>query len=225
MRLAPDCPRSFSLAPARPNFHWGSIPFLCSTVLASASLSPLSIHRIAYKYSWMKRVKGTPRRCKLIQSGMFDTLLSSGRRPLSGHSIQDALRAFLPPIKNDDARLDFYAVYKKEATEYDTDYVKKYDEDLNTTLIFVCRASFNPASYLTRSHRRVCSLPSVPPLSSIFTRNSNPTQTINLQPSSAQSFSPSTSLLSQTKPPPFHPPRKIHPAKSSPSLGSCTRVS
>ena len=28
-------------------------------------------------------------------------------------------------------------MYKKEATEYDTDYAKKYDEDLNTTLIFV----------------------------------------------------------------------------------------
>jgi len=48
------------------------------------------------------------------------------------------LRVFLPPIKNDDTRLDFYTVYKNEATEYDTDYIKKYDEDLNTTLIFVC---------------------------------------------------------------------------------------
>jgi hypothetical protein len=32
-------------------------------------------------------------------------------------------------------------MYKREATEYDTDYVKKYDEDLNTTLIFVRRSS------------------------------------------------------------------------------------
>ena len=57
--------------------------------------------------------------------------------PLNECSFQDALRTFFQPIKNDDARLDFYAVYKKEAVEYDTDYVKKYDEDLNTTLIFV----------------------------------------------------------------------------------------
>jgi len=28
-------------------------------------------------------------------------------------------------------------MYKREAVEYDTDYVKKFDEDLNTTLIFV----------------------------------------------------------------------------------------
>jgi len=28
-------------------------------------------------------------------------------------------------------------MYKREATEWDTDYVRKYNEDLNTTLIFV----------------------------------------------------------------------------------------
>ena len=52
-------------------------------------------------------------------------------------SIQDALRSFFQPIKTDDPRLDFYTMYKREAMEYDADYVKKYDEDLNTTLIFV----------------------------------------------------------------------------------------
>ena len=69
--------------------------------------------------------------------------------PLNEHSFQDALRTFFQPIKNDDARLDFYAMYKKEATEYDTEYVKKYDEDLNTTLIFVSCMSSTPTSYLT----------------------------------------------------------------------------
>jgi len=66
------------------------------------------------------------------------------------NSIQDALRAFLPPIKNDDTRLDFYAVYKKAATEYDVDYIKKYDEDLNTTLIFVCRLPLTLMVLFTR---------------------------------------------------------------------------
>jgi len=60
-----------------------------------------------------------------------------GRWPLRKCSFHEALRAFFQPIKYDDVRLDFYAIYRKEATEYDTDYVKKYDEDLNTTLIFV----------------------------------------------------------------------------------------
>ena len=54
------------------------------------------------------------------------------------YSIQDALQAFMSPLGNDDdPRLDFYMMYKREATEYDMNYVKKYDEDLNTTLIFV----------------------------------------------------------------------------------------
>jgi len=43
----------------------------------------------------------------------------------------------MPPLKSDEARTDFYTVYKRESTEYDTNYVKKYDEDLNTTLVFV----------------------------------------------------------------------------------------
>jgi len=52
-------------------------------------------------------------------------------------SIQDALRMFLQPIKNDDPKIDFYTMYKREATEYDTEYMQNYNEDLNTTLIFV----------------------------------------------------------------------------------------
>ena len=35
------------------------------------------------------------------------------------------------------ARAEFYDKYKREADEYDKDFIKKYDEDLNTTLIFV----------------------------------------------------------------------------------------
>ena len=44
---------------------------------------------------------------------------------------------YFQPIKNEDPQLDFYTVYKREATEYDTENMKKYNEDLNTTLIFV----------------------------------------------------------------------------------------
>ena len=35
------------------------------------------------------------------------------------------------------ARAEFYDKYKREADEYDKDFIKKYDQDLNTTLIFV----------------------------------------------------------------------------------------
>jgi len=35
------------------------------------------------------------------------------------------------------ARGDFYDKFQREADERDRDFMKKYDEDLNTTLIFV----------------------------------------------------------------------------------------
>ena len=77
---------------------------------------------------------------------MFDTLRCLLRRLLTGSSFQDALRSFFPPIKTDYARVDFYTMYRREAIEYDTEYIKKYDEDLNTTLIFVRRSSLFSSS-------------------------------------------------------------------------------
>jgi hypothetical protein len=38
-------------------------------------------------------------------------------------------------------RAKFYEKYRKEAEEYDKEFLKKYDEDLNTTLIFVSSVS------------------------------------------------------------------------------------
>ena len=84
-----------------------------------------------------KRMRSDPHRYKTIQSGMFHTLHCLCCCTLTGRSFQDALRSFFQPIKTDDPRVDFYTMYKREATEYDADYIKKYDEDLNTTLIFV----------------------------------------------------------------------------------------
>jgi len=34
-------------------------------------------------------------------------------------------------------RAEFFDTYKREADEYDRDLTKKYDDELNTTLIFV----------------------------------------------------------------------------------------
>ena len=55
------------------------------------------------------------------------------RRP----SLQSALREFFEPLRTDDPRTDFFAVYRKESDEFDRDYTRKYDGDLNTSLIFV----------------------------------------------------------------------------------------
>jgi len=38
---------------------------------------------------------------------------------------------------HEDLRAQFYELYRKEAEEYDKESMKRYDEDLNTTLIFV----------------------------------------------------------------------------------------
>jgi len=52
-------------------------------------------------------------------------------------SLHSALKEFFEPLRSNDPRADFFAVYRKEADEFDRDYGKKYDEDLNTSLIFV----------------------------------------------------------------------------------------
>lgn len=49
----------------------------------------------------------------------------------------------LPSLRRDlrstqgDLRSRFYEEYRKEAEEYDREFIKKFDDDLNTTLIFV----------------------------------------------------------------------------------------
>ena len=35
------------------------------------------------------------------------------------------------------ARVEFYDKFRRAADDYDHDFIKKYDEDMNTTLIFV----------------------------------------------------------------------------------------
>ena len=46
----------------------------------------------------------------------------------------------MSPIHGDKKAL-FYEDYHKIAGEYDREFIKKYDEDLNTTLIFVSPTS------------------------------------------------------------------------------------
>lgn len=42
----------------------------------------------------------------------------------------------MSPVQ-EDHKARFYEDYRKVAEEYDKEFLKKYDEDLNTTLIFV----------------------------------------------------------------------------------------
>ena len=52
-------------------------------------------------------------------------------------SLHSALKEFFEPLRTNDSRTDFFAIYRRESGEFDRDYAKKYDEDLNTSLIFV----------------------------------------------------------------------------------------
>jgi len=62
------------------------------------------------------------------------------------------------PSTREDHRTRFYEMYHDEAEEYDREFIKKHDEDLNTTLIFVGfpvpRCGFANSTY-----RLVCSPP------------------------------------------------------------------
>ena len=62
------------------------------------------------------------------------SLLSATKMSLSQscRAKQDKL-----PVDREDHQARFYEVYRKVAEEYDEDFLKKYEEDLNTTLIFV----------------------------------------------------------------------------------------
>jgi len=131
--------------------------YLTRPILLSSRLRQSTL-----KESW-RTLGRTTRRLHLwifIPSCMFDAPHCLRCRPLTRCSPQDALRSFSQPTK--DPRLEFYTMYGREAAKYDTDYTKKYDEDLSTTLIFVRPSSFSLVKYLTCSHRRVCPLPSAP---------------------------------------------------------------
>ena len=72
-----------------------------------------------------------------------------------------------PQQQTGDPCVNFYTMYKREATECDASYVKKYDEDINATgLIFVRHSPLPLVKYLTYSTRQVRSPPSAPYLSS-----------------------------------------------------------
>ena len=79
----------------------------------------------------MKSVNIDPRWC------VSDPVSNLRTEGLISDSIQEALRVFFQPIKNDDPQLDFYTMYKRETKEYDTEHIQRYGEDLNATLIFV----------------------------------------------------------------------------------------
>jgi len=73
-------------------------------------------------------------------------------------------------------RTQFYENYHKMADEHDKDFVKKHNDDLDTTLIFVRAMSFRP-THPNSCHRLVFFPPSLPHSSSKSFLTSGPIQT------------------------------------------------
>jgi len=59
----------------------------------------------------------------------------------------------------EDHRTKFYEMYRHEAEEYDREFIKRCDEDLNTTLIFVCFLCSLCLRHADSRYRPVCSPP------------------------------------------------------------------
>ena len=131
---------------------------------------------------------------------------------------------YLQPIKNNDPQLDFYTIYKRETVEHDAEYLQKYDEDLNTTLIFVRFLGDFSTDSVDRVFRLVCSLQSAPPSSSTSNRNSSRTQANGQKPTSGRFFSASTDPLFRTKTPPLLRPGTDHLKRSSRPRLSCMQA-
>ena len=97
-------------------------------------------------------------------------------------SLEDAMLEALPSLlpnllgTSSSVRVEFHDEIQREADEYDRDLMKKCDEDLNTTLIFVslCLVFASPTGFIlfTGVYRPVCS-PQLHPLSSSTPRTSS----------------------------------------------------
>jgi len=72
-----------------------------------------------------------------------DLVVTAGTSTITFHrSLRSVLKEFIDPLRANDSLAEFYSVYRRESGEFDRDYVKKHDEDLNTSLIFVSRLIF-----------------------------------------------------------------------------------
>jgi len=138
--------------------------------------------------------------------------------------IQEALRMYLQPIKSDDPQLDFYTMYKRETVEYDTEYMQKHNEDLNTTLIFVRVWIPSVVIYVDHDFRPVCSPRSAPPLSSTSSPSSSQTLANGRKHTSEQSSSVSTGPFLPTRIPPLLRHGADLPKRSSQPLTSFTQA-
>lgn len=113
-----------------------SLLFPFTTAIARNGRTPISSSRSKSNDAVGKRThSGSARSAEVRPFESCNRFLRSV--PNSLHSLHSALKEFFDPLRTNNSRTDFFTVYRKEADEFDRDYAKKYDEDLNTSLIFV----------------------------------------------------------------------------------------
>ena len=131
---------------------------------------------------------------------------------------------YFQPIKNDDPQLNFYTMYKRETAEFDTEYMQKYNEDLNTTLIFVCSSFPLIAMRADHDPRLVYSPSSAPPSPSPFSPNSSQTEQNVRKRTSGRFSSVSIHPFPPMKALPLPPHGVAHLRRSSQAWIYCTRA-
>ena len=94
--------------------------------------------------------------------------------------MRKALPSLFPDLlgTTNNARVEFYDKFQHEADDYDRDFMKKYGEDLDTTLIFVSiflHLHRSRCSFVFRGDRLVYSLQSHRLSFSTFRASSNRT--------------------------------------------------
>ena len=78
---------------------------------------------------------------------------------------------------SNDLRTKFYEIYRDKAEEHDREFVQKYNEDLNNTLIFVGFSPLFAGGCADRARRLACFPQWLPPLSPRSSPSSNKTRT------------------------------------------------
>ncbi|KAF9644734.1 hypothetical protein BDM02DRAFT_3190330 [Thelephora ganbajun] len=68
---------------------------------------------------------------------------------LDPKSLHSAFKELFDPPRTNDPRTDFFTVYRRESGDFDRDYAGKYDEDLNTSLIFAGLFSAVSSAFIT----------------------------------------------------------------------------
>ena len=80
-----------------------------------------------------KRTCSRPARPKMVR--LSRSVIVNPQKLHLYHRLHAALEEFFDPLRTNNSRADFFAVYRKQSNAFDREYMRKYDEGLNTSPI------------------------------------------------------------------------------------------